>query len=74
MQQEAEMLGAYWNLLRSGLPQEWLQDERREFIARLKALRDAEGAAMVEAEQAGDFAEFTDRREKYERLCKAVPE
>jgi hypothetical protein len=71
---EAEVLNAYWSLLRSGLPPEWLQDERREFVQKLKTLRDAEGAAMVAAEEAGDAAEFTERRQKYEALASVVPE
>lgn len=68
LQQEADVLSAYWDLLNFGLPPEWLADERREFVAKLQALRDAEGAAMIAAEEAGDLAEFTDRREKYEAL------
>jgi len=74
LQVEGRVCRAYWDLLRSGLPAEWTTDERRALVAQIEQLRDAEGAAMVVAELAGDVAEFELRLGHYEALATAAPE
>jgi hypothetical protein len=71
---EADAYREYWGLLRSGLPLDWLADERAALVAKLEQLRDSEAAAMLAAEQQGDLVEHTERRERYEALALALPE
>lgn len=33
-------MAEYWRLLRSGLPFEWIEDEKRDFVEKLKVHRD----------------------------------
>ncbi len=48
---ELNLLAEYWNLLRSGLPFEWIEDERREFVGKLRTHCDLLGRILAAGDE-----------------------
>lgn len=72
LEREAEVIGTYWNLLRSEMPVEWLDDERRACLAQLAALRDEFAAKASDAEAANDVEAFADANAHHMALAKVA--
>jgi hypothetical protein len=48
---ELELLAEYWSLLQSGLPFEWIEDERRAFVDKLRVHRELLGRVLAAGDE-----------------------
>lgn len=72
LDREADVLGCYWALKRSGLPDEWTVDERQQLANELQALRDAYADKTVALEDSDDLEAFMRQNELYIALTEAL--